>query len=234
MNDAPPAHRRQIQQIFAKVATRYDLMNRLMTFGQDIHWRRFVIAQARLKPGDQLLDLATGTGQLAFDALQRHSDISIVGADFSAQMLEVARQHPLGGRVTWIEADALALPFLPESFDAVIQGYLLRNLDDIPQALKEQFRVLKPGGRIVVLETTPPPRNLLRPFIRLYMNVVIPLLGQVVNGQGAAYAYLTRSSQRFKSPGELSHLLSDAGFRNVQFRTFLLGTVCVHWGVKPE
>ena len=149
-------------------------------------------------------------------------------------MLEVARQRPLGGRVTWIEADALALPFLPESFDVVIQGYLLRNLDDIPQALKEQFRVLKPGGRIVVLETTPPPRNLLRPFIRLYMNVVIPLLGQVVNGQGAAYAYLTRSSQRFKSPGELSHLLSDAGFRSVQFRTFLLGTVCVHWGVKPE
>lgn len=234
MNDSPPAHAKEIQQIFAQVVRRYDLMNRLMTFGQDIHWRRFIIEQARLNPGDQLLDLATGTGQLAFDALQRHPDVSVVGADFSPEMLEMARQHPLGGRVTWVETDALALPFPSESFDAVIQGYLLRNLDDISRALKEQYRVLNPGGRVVVLETTPPQRNLLRPFIRLYMNVVIPLLGQVVNGQGSAYAYLTRSSQQFKTPGELTQLLSDAGFMDVQYRTFLLGTVCVHWAEKPE
>jgi demethylmenaquinone methyltransferase/2-methoxy-6-polyprenyl-1,4-benzoquinol methylase len=223
-----------VQNMFGRIAGRYNLMNRLMTFGQDIGWRRFVVQQANLRPGGKLLDLATGTGDIAFEALKAVPEVQAVGADFALPMMRVGQTLPLGTRVGWTAADALNLPFPDNVFDAVTSGYLVRNVIDIPRCFAEQLRVLKPGGRIVVLDSSPPPRNLLRPFIEIHLRYVIPLLGRLIAGkQGAdAYQYLPSSTQAFKTPEQLAELMRAAGIRNVQYRTFMFGTMAVHWGEK--
>lgn len=223
-----------VQDMFGRIAGRYNLMNRLMTFGRDQSWRRFVIHRARLPDYGRLLDLATGTGDIAFEGLHAVPSLQVVGADFSLPMMQVGKAHMLGRYVSWCGADALNLPFPDNSFDAVTSGYLVRNVTDIGRTLREQCRVLKPGGRIVILDSSPPPRNLLRPFILLYLKVVIPLLGRIVGGKQAAdaYRYLPESTQAFKTPEQLAALMREAGFQKVQFRRFMFGTICVHWGQK--
>jgi demethylmenaquinone methyltransferase/2-methoxy-6-polyprenyl-1,4-benzoquinol methylase len=218
--------------MFDRIAARYNLMNRLMTFGQDMRWRRFVIRQARLKPGDKLLDLATGTGDIAFEALRQTPGVQAVGGDFSLGMMIVGQHQPLGDKVLWSGADALNLPFSDNTFDAVTAGYLIRNVIDIPRAFAEQLRVLKPGGRVVILDTSPPPNNLLRPFIMIHLRYVIPLLGRLISGNPDAYQYLPESTQAFKTPDELASLMYSAGFQNVSYKRFMLDTMAVHWGEK--
>lgn len=221
-----------VQGMFDRIAGRYNLMNRLMTFGQDMRWRRFVIRQARLKPGDRLLDLATGTGDIAFEALRQVPGVQAVGGDFSLGMMLVGQGLTLGDQVQWSGADALNLPFPDETFDAVTSGYLMRNVIDIPRALAEQKRVLRSGGRIVVLDTSPPPDNLLKPFIEIHLRYGIPLLGRLISGNADAYQYLPESTQKFKMPDELAALMRAAGFANVQYQRFMFGTMAVHWGEK--
>jgi len=221
-----------VRDMFDRIAGRYNLMNRLMTFGQDLKWRRFVVQQARLPAGGRLLDLATGTGDIAFEALRAVPDLQVVGADFSLPMMRVGQGLTDGGRVGWLGADALDLPFPDNTFDAVTSGYLVRNVIDIPRTLQEQLRVLKPGGRIVILDSAPPPDNLLRPFILFHLCFVIPTLGRLVSGDAAAYEYLPRSTQAFKTPNELAAIMRAAGVANVQYRTFMFGTMAAHWGEK--
>lgn len=223
-----------VQNMFGRIAGRYNLMNRLMTGGQDMRWRRFVVQQAQLTPGAKLLDLATGTGDIAFEALKAVPDIQAVGADFSLPMMRVGQQLPLGEKVGWSGADALNLPFPDDTFDAVTSGYLARNVIDIPRMFAEQLRVLKSGGRIVLLDSSPPKDNLLRPFIEIHLRYIIPLLGRLIAGKGGAdaYQYLPSSTQSFKSPDELAALMRQAGVRNVQYRLFMFGTMAVHWGEK--
>ncbi len=223
-----------VQDMFGRIAGRYNLMNRLMTGGQDMKWRRFVVQQAHLQAGDHLLDLATGTGDIAFEALKSVPDVRVVGADFSVPMMRVGQALPMGQRVGWAGADALNLPFSDGTFQAVTSGYLARNVIDIPRMFAEQLRVLKPGGRIVVLDSSPPPANLLRPFIEIHLRYIIPLLGKLVAGKNGAdaYQYLPSSTQAFKTPEELAALMRAAGMRNVQYRTFMFGTMAVHWGEK--
>jgi demethylmenaquinone methyltransferase/2-methoxy-6-polyprenyl-1,4-benzoquinol methylase len=223
-----------VQDMFGRIAGRYNLMNRLMTGGQDLKWRRFVVQQARLKAGDRLLDLATGTGDIAFEALKAIPTLQVVGGDFSLPMMLVGRELPFGDKVGWTGADALNLPFPDASFNAVTSGYLARNVVDIPRMFAEQLRVLKPGGRIVVLDSSPPKDNLLKPFIEIHLRYIIPLLGRIVAGKNGAdaYQYLPSSTQAFKSPEELAALMKQAGIRNVQYKTFMFGTMAVHWGEK--
>ncbi|MCB9453497.1 MAG: ubiquinone/menaquinone biosynthesis methyltransferase [Anaerolineaceae bacterium] len=223
-----------VQDMFGRIAGRYNLMNRLMTFGQDMRWRRFVIKQANLPPNGKLLDLATGTGDIAFEAVRSVDGVQAVGADFSLPMMRVGQELLLGSRVGWAGADALNLPFPDNTFDAVTSGYLARNVIDIPRMFAEQLRVLKPGGRVVVLDSSPPPANLLRPFIEIHLRYVIPTLGRLVAGKNGAdaYQYLPSSTQAFKTPDELAALMRDAGLRNVQYKTFMFGTMAVHWGEK--
>lgn len=223
-----------VQGMFDRIAARYNRMNRLMTFGQDMRWRRFVIRQAKLTPGSRLLDLATGTGDIAFEALRQVPGVQVVGGDFSLGMMKVGRHLPLGDKVGWSGADALNLPFPDNTFDAVTAGYLIRNVIDIPRAFAEQRRVLKPSGRIVILDTTPPPNNLLRPFILIHLRYVIPLLGRLISGNPDAYKYLPESTQAFKTPDELAALMRASGFVNVAYRRFMFGTMAVHWGEKRE
>ncbi|MCC6803843.1 MAG: class I SAM-dependent methyltransferase [Anaerolineae bacterium] len=222
-----------VQDMFDRISGRYNLMNRLMTFGQDVRWRRFVVRQARLTSGAKLLDLATGTGDIAFEALRQFPGVQAVGGDFSLGMMLVGQRLPLGDSVQWNQSDALNLPFSDDVFDAVTSGYLMRNVIDIPRALGDQRRVLKPGGRIVVLDTTPPPDNILRPFIEIHLRYVIPLLGRLISGNADAYQYLPESTQKFKTPDELAALMREAGFQNVDYRRFMFGTMAVHWGEKP-
>jgi demethylmenaquinone methyltransferase/2-methoxy-6-polyprenyl-1,4-benzoquinol methylase len=221
-----------VQQMFGRIAERYTLMNRLMTFGQDMRWRRFVVMQAKLPAGGKLLDLATGTGDIAFEALKATPNLQAVGADFALPMMLVGKQSPLGKDVHWCAADALNLPFPDNTFDAVTAGYLIRNVIDIPRTFAEQMRVLKPGGRIVVLDTCPPPNNLLRPFILIHLKYIIPLLGRLISPDGSAYQYLPESTQVFKTPDELAAIMRQAGLRNVEYQSFMFGTMAVHWGRK--
>jgi len=224
-----------VQDMFGRIAERYNLMNRVMTFGQDMRWRRFVVKQAQLPQNGALLDLATGTGDIAFEAAETHPDAEVIGADFALPMMIVGKGEPRGETISWAAADALNLPFPDMRFDAVVSGYLVRNVIDNPQTLAEQMRILKPGGRIVILDTSPPPNNILKPFIQMHLNFVIPLLGRLIGGQAAvdAYQYLPKSTQAFKTPDELVALLEDAGYQNVQYKTFMFGTMAVHWGEKP-
>jgi demethylmenaquinone methyltransferase/2-methoxy-6-polyprenyl-1,4-benzoquinol methylase len=149
-------------------------------------------------------------------------------------MMIVGKQRPNGERVRWSAADALNLPFADNSFNAVTHGFLVRNVVDIPRALAEQFRVLKPGGQVVCLDTTPPPANLLRPFLMFYLKAIIPTVGTLISGHRDAYTYLPNSTVGFKSPDELAGLVRNAGFVDVGYQRFMFNTIAVHWGTKPQ
>lgn len=225
-----------VQEMFGRIAGRYNLMNRVMTFGQDMRWRRFVVKQANLPPHGKLLDLATGTGDIAFEAAQLQPSAQVVGADFALPMMWVGMREPRGDTISWAGADALRLPFPDQTFDAVVSGYLVRNVIDIPRTLQEQQRVLRDGGRIVILDTSPPADNLLKPFILIHLNYVIPLLGRLIGGSAAvdAYKYLPQSTQAFKTPDELANILRQNGYVNVGYKLFMFGTIAIHWGEKPQ
>ncbi len=216
-----------VQGMFTRIARRYDLMNRLMTGGQDVQWRKTVIRLAQMKPSASLLDLGAGTGDLAREALKRNPQSRIIAADFTLEMMRVGRKP---GDPPYSAADALNLPFQDSTFDAVTSGFLMRNVIDVNRSLKEQHRVLKSSGRIVILDTTRPKKNILSPFIWIHMHVIIPLLGKLISGTGDAYEYLPDSTEGFLSAEELASCMTDAGFKNVQFKRLMFGTIAIHWG----
>ena len=224
---------RYVQSMFARIAGRYDTMNRLITAGQDLKWRRYVIEQAQLPAGGRLLDIATGTGDIAYEGLQQTPGLTAVGGDFTIEMMQVGKRIPERHPILWVGADTLALPFADNAFDAVTSGFLMRNVIDVPGAFREQVRVTKPGGRVVVLESSPPKQNVLRPFISIHLNVVIPTLGKVITGDADAYRYLPDSTQQFQNPESLSEIMRQTGLANVAYKLFMFGTIAVHVGQKP-
>jgi len=221
-----------VQKMFDAIAGRYDLMNRVMTMGQDQKWRRFVVKMAG-DPGVGLtLDLATGTGDIGALMTDTHPQAKVVGGDFSLNMLTEAKKRFSDKQISWQACDANMLPFADDIFQSVTFGYLLRNVDDALRVLIEVRRVLKPGGKVVCLDTTPPTKNLLYPFVRFYFRFGIPILGKLIADDEAAYAYLTGSTMDFHNAEELAGLFSKAGFINVGYKKFMLGTIGVHWGEK--
>ena len=228
-----PAHKAAyVNQMFGEVAARYDLMNRLMTLGQDVHWREMLVHAAALPAGGRLLDVAAGTGDIGFEAVDQARDVEVVAADVSLPMMEAGRAKRYSHRLAWVAADAFRLPFEDNSFDAVTSGFLLRNVVDVPAALAEQRRVVKPGGHVVSLETSPPPDNALRPLLNLHLQVGIPLLGRLISPAGSAYRYLPQSSLAFLSPDALADAFRAAGLREVRYQRLMFGTVAIHVGVK--
>jgi demethylmenaquinone methyltransferase/2-methoxy-6-polyprenyl-1,4-benzoquinol methylase len=220
---------RYVQHVFGRIARRYDLMNRLMTAGQDVRWRRETIRRLGLRPGERLLDLGTGTGDLGREALRQQPGLRLVAADFTLEMMLAGQAS---GALPWLNADALRLPFPDETFEAVVSGFLLRNVGNLEAVLKEQYRILKPGGRIAILETTRPKSGILSPFVRFHMRVVIPWIGSLVSGNPEAYHYLPASSEAFLSAGELAGRMEMAGFREVGVQRRMAGTIAIHWGEK--
>ncbi|MEW6400708.1 MAG: ubiquinone/menaquinone biosynthesis methyltransferase [Chloroflexota bacterium] len=218
-----------VQSMFAKIAHRYDLMNRLMTGGQDVRWRKEVIQRAHLRPNASLLDLGTGTGDLAREALLQEPRAKVTAADFTIEMMRVGNKN---GNLRWSAADALNLPFREKTFDAVVSGFLMRNVTDVQQALKEQFRALKPGGKIVILDTTRPKKTPLSPFIWLHMHVVIPTLGGLLSGMRDAYNYLPNSTEGFLTAEQLASRMIAVGFKKADFKRLMFGTIAIHWGEK--
>jgi demethylmenaquinone methyltransferase/2-methoxy-6-polyprenyl-1,4-benzoquinol methylase len=213
-----------VRTMFDRISPVYDAMNRTMTLGLDRRWRR-AAAEAVVRPGDRVLDACCGTGDLALAALKAGGRVT--GLDFSERMLE--RAHKKSSEVEWVRGDALALPFGDGTFDAATVGFGVRNLDDLERGLAELRRVLRPGGRVAILEITKP-SGLLAPFYRLWFDGFVPLLGKVLPG-GAAYTYLPASVRRFPGPDELAGLLRGAGFEDVRWRTFAGGIVALHIGM---
>jgi demethylmenaquinone methyltransferase/2-methoxy-6-polyprenyl-1,4-benzoquinol methylase len=210
-----------VQGMFDRIAPVYDAMNRVMTAGLDRRWRALTL-DATVHPGDSVLDACCGTGDLAIGARKRGAQVT--GLDFSPRMLERARRKDPG--VDWVQGDALALPFEDASFDAATVGFGVRNVAELETALRELRRVLRPGGRLGILEITTP-RGALAPFYRLWFDRIVPLLGKVLPG-GSAYTYLPASVRRFPVPDELAALLARSGFVDVRYRLFAGGIVALH------
>lgn len=222
-----------VQNMFTRIAPRYDLMNRLMTFGQDMRWRRIVIEKAAIPEGGRVLDLGAGTGDIALAIRAARPDSKPTAADFTYEMMHVGRERPGGWTLPWNCADALNLPYANAQFNAVVSGFLMRNVTDLDRALGEQMRVIVPGGRIVVLDTTRPPRNILTPFIRIHLNYVIPTLGKLITGEADAYTYLPDTTKEFLSAETLAARMRAAGLQDVGFKRVMFGTIAIHWGRKP-
>ena len=215
-----------VRGMFDRIAPVYDVMNRVMTAGLDQRWRKLAVQQV-VWPGDRVLDACCGTGDLAIQAERRGG--RVVGLDFSEKMLERAR--PKSGAIEWVQGDALDLPFEDGAFDAATVGFGVRNLADLEGGLRELARVVRPGGKLAVLEITRP-TGILRPFFRLWFDVLVPFAGRVLPG-GQAYTYLPASVRRFPGPDHLSALFVRAGFGDVHYRLLGGGIVALLVGTRP-
>ena len=226
MTMAPDA----VRTMFDRIAPVYDVMNRVMTAGLDIRWRRFA-AESAVRSGDRVLDAACGTGDLALADLKAGA-AKVTGLDFSEAMLARARRKT-GARkdaLEWVEGDMLALPFADGTFDAATVGFGVRNVADLELGLRELHRVLRPGGRLAILEITQP-RGALRPFFSLWFDRVVPALGKVLPG-GSAYSYLPASVKRFPDAETLAQMLRECGFGDVRFRLLAGSIVALHTGTS--
>jgi len=217
-----PARTPQIAAMFDRIAARYDLMNRLMTAGMDGRWRRATVQALGLRPGDRVLDLGSGTGDLAVELLRAGAG-RVVGADVAAVMLR--RGAAKAQEMAPVLADGQRLPFRDGAFDAAATAFTLRNIPDLPAALAEVRRVLRPGGRFAALDLTRPRPTPAARLFRLYTDRLLPLLGGAVSGDAAAYRYLPASVARFLSAAELRQALLDAGFARASARRLAPGEV---------
>jgi demethylmenaquinone methyltransferase/2-methoxy-6-polyprenyl-1,4-benzoquinol methylase len=224
--------RAYVRRMFAAIASRYDLMNRLMTLGRDQAWRRAVVRLCALPGGGRLLDVATGTGDIAYETLAADPTARPVGLDLTREMMLHGRDKHAGRFFPFTEGDALALPFAEGTFDAACSGFMMRNVVDIRAAFAEQARVVKPGGMVVCLEITLPLTPIFSQLFRLYFFRLVPFIGGVLSGQPEAYTYLPQSVAIFPRPPEIKEIMTSAGLRDVHYRLAMLGTVAIHWGRK--
>jgi demethylmenaquinone methyltransferase/2-methoxy-6-polyprenyl-1,4-benzoquinol methylase len=226
--------------MFDRIAGLYDRLNTVMTAGLHHEWRRRAGELTRLGPGDRALDVATGTGDLAFELARRVAPGGeVIGADFSEGMLEIARSKAArrGGQeqagTTFEYANALSLPFRDGEFDAVTVGFGVRNFSDLERGLRELVRVARPGGRVVVLEITTPQRPPLSTFFSLWFDRVVPLLGRIA-GDPDAYSYLPNSVKRFPAPDRLAELMWRCGLREIRYVLTAGGIIALHAGTVAE
>jgi demethylmenaquinone methyltransferase / 2-methoxy-6-polyprenyl-1,4-benzoquinol methylase len=215
----------QVRAMFDRIAGPYDVMNSVMTAGLHHRWRARAADLARVGPGSRALDVASGTGDLAIELASRGAEV--VGSDFSEGMLEVARRK--APELRWEVGNALELPYEDGSFDASTVGFGARNFSDLERGLREMVRVVRPGGRVVVLEITTPQKPPLSTFFSLWFDRVVPMLGRL-GGESEAYTYLPSSVKRFPAPEALAAVLHGAGLRDVRWILTAGGIIALHSG----
>jgi demethylmenaquinone methyltransferase/2-methoxy-6-polyprenyl-1,4-benzoquinol methylase len=222
-----------VRAMFTRIAARYDLMNALMTGGRHHAWRMVAAREAAAAPPGPVLDLATGTGDLALAIRAVDPRRAVIGADFSEGMLRAAAGKPAvrAARLPLLGADALALPFRPATFAAVTSAFLLRNLEDLARGLGEMRRVTRPGGRVVTLEITRPALPVWSQLFALYFHRVVPAVGALVARDRQAYTYLPESVDRFLRPDALAALMRTLGYRDARHVVLGLGTIAVHTAI---
>lgn len=226
---------RYVSRMFTSIATHYDFMNRLMTFGMDVRWRRETVAMTGLPERGLLLDVATGTGDIALEVLRQFEKARVVGLDFTLAMMRLGQEKVRqgeAGRIYWAEGDTLSLPFPDGAFDAVTSGFLMRNVTDIRAAFREQARVTRPGGKVLCLEITHPENPLFRAGFRLYFYRFVPLLGRLFSSDSEAYTYLPNSLTAYPHHGELKRIMEEAGLEDVHYRLLMFGSIAIHAGTK--
>jgi demethylmenaquinone methyltransferase/2-methoxy-6-polyprenyl-1,4-benzoquinol methylase len=231
---------RKVREMFTRIAPRYDLLNHLLSAQMDKRWRARAAAELRPileNPEATVLDLCCGTGDLAF-TLANGAAARIVGADFSHTMLTRAREKALAlsngkAPIPFLEADALRLPFQGESFDLVTTAFGFRNLANYEEGLREIHRVLRPGGTVAILEFTEPAPGIIGGAYRLYCQKVLPVIGGLISGDAAAYAYLPKSVARFFRPDELASLMKSVGYQSIRYHLMMLQSVALHLALKP-
>nr|WP_290668752.1 bifunctional demethylmenaquinone methyltransferase/2-methoxy-6-polyprenyl-1,4-benzoquinol methylase UbiE [Ardenticatena sp.] len=226
-----------VNRMFSRIAKRYDLMNRLMTMGRDQAWRRQAVAMADIPPNALVLDLATGTGDLGLAVLEQRPSARVIGADFALPMMLVGKRKLAKHnekRLQFVAADALQMPFPDNTFDTVLSAFLMRNVEDVHRGFAEQYRVLKPGGRVVCLEITMPQTPGFRQAFEWYFGRLVPIIGGLIAGAPDAYTYLPESVRRFPQPDMLAKMLRAIGFQQVDYRRLMLGTIAIHVGQKPS
>ncbi len=232
----PAAPRFGSGQMFDAIATRYDTVNRIVSLGLDQGWRRRTVASLDLRAGARVLDLATGTGDLAVAIAEAHPDATVVGSDPSTGMLAVGRgklaARGLEARVALEEGDAMGLPYGDASFDAITMAFGIRNVPDRPRALREALRVLVPGGRLAILELSEPRRGALARLARFHVHAVVPTVGAWLSG-AKEYRYLERSIAAFPPAEEFAALVEGAGFEAVNAEPLTFGVVHLYTGRRP-
>jgi demethylmenaquinone methyltransferase / 2-methoxy-6-polyprenyl-1,4-benzoquinol methylase len=225
-----------VREMFAAIAPRYDLANRVLTGGLDERWRRRAIALLAPKPGGRILDCCCGTGDLAFGLLRADRTLDVVGVDFCRPMLQRAHQRAAAearGKVCFVEGDVMATPFGDEEFDGATMGFSLRNVVDVDATLREILRVLRPGARFVSLDVTKARNRAFKRLFDCYFYGLVPLLGGIVGGSRAAYSYLPNSLTHHPNADELRERFGRAGFAAPGYLCLMGGAIAIHYGVKP-
>lgn len=234
---APDKHT-AVRAMFERIAPRYDLMNAIITAGLDRQLRRVAADAARPPSGGIVLDVGTGTGDLALALARRQPSVRVIGVDYTPAMLAAApgkaRASGLETRTAWAHADGQRLPFADDTFDALTSAFVLRNFADLGVAYSEMARVTRPGGRVVALEMSPPSNPAWRLLFRTYFQRVLPLLGRFVARDSGAYAYLPASTEAFLEPEGVSEVAAAAGLEPLEPRRRLLGSVAIHMAIKPR
>lgn len=227
---------RYVQDLFRRVAPRYDFLNRLLSFRRDVGWRRFTAARAGLAPGGRALDIATGTGDLAFE-LARYvgQEGQVVGLDFVQEMLvraeAKAKAAGLDAVCRFVQGSALDLPFPDDSFDAATIAFGLRNVTDRERCLREMHRVVRPGGRVLVLEFSHPVWPVFRQIYFLYFRHILPFIGRLVQGDSDTYRYLPETVLEFPDQEAVAEMMRAVGLRDVHYYNLTGGISCLHVGV---
>lgn len=235
--EKPNPPRNEVWKMFNRIAHRYDLLNRLLSFGQDVIWRKKVAEHLKDIPDQHILDLATGTADLLLTVYRRNSLVQTgVGIDLAEKMLEIGRQkiaqHHLDGKLQLQIGDATNIPFSDETFDAVTIAFGIRNVEDLQKALREMYRILKPGGRAVILEFSLPANRLIRTAYLFYFRHILPRVGAVISGDAYAYRYLNQTVETFHYGDEFCELMAHAGFRDVAATALTFGIATIYRGDK--
>lgn len=224
----------KIQTMFTTIAHRYDFLNMVLSLGIDKSWRKFAIGQLPGSANPRYLDVATGTGDVALEIVRRIPGSKVTGVDFSEGMLEIGKSKVgkagLGDRIDMSFGDAAALPFEDNTFDGSIIAFGIRNVQDYKKGISEMGRVVKKGGKVVILEFTTVQNRVIKPFYRFYISNVLPFIGGLISGKMGAYKYLPQSMLAFPSPDELKKTMEETGLADVRYYKLTLGIAAVHVG----